>query len=528
MHTTDEIESPDQSGLGKGLKQRHMNLIALGGVIGAGLFVGSGVVIQAAGPGAIISFAVGGVIIVLVMRMLSEMAVARPALGSFYIYARQAMGDRAGFTVGWLYWYFFVIVVAVEAVAGGRILQLWVPSVPLWALSFGLLVLLTSTNLVSARNYGEFEYWFSSIKIIAITLFLAAGVLYLTGLWPHSEPGLSKMFDHGGFTPMGWGAVLAAVVPCIAFYTGAEIVTIAAAESEQPKAAVAKAMKSIVLRVMTFYVGSIFIVVSVQYWDAKNVGVSPYAAVLGQLNVPGVETIMNIIVLTAVLSCLNSSLYTSSRMLFALTRNGDAPKFFTHLSKSGVPRKAILAGTAVGYVSVVAAYTSPDLVFNFLVNSYGAVALFVYLAVAISQVVLRRRLEREDPGSLTLKMWLFPGLSYATIAAMAAIILAMAFDASTRSEFWLSIVTVVVTLLAYEIKVRMQGRHHDEDGPSSGAPATEEPAPAPAQPAAAVKVLASTPLDDPALALMSPAELKRAATKHSNLGWPRKRPEVTR
>ncbi|TWP36109.1 amino acid permease [Leekyejoonella antrihumi] len=503
-----------------------MNLIALGGVIGAGLFVGSGVVIQSAGPGAVVSFAVGGVIMVLVMRMLSEMAVARPALGSFYVYARQAMGDRAGFTVGWLYWYFFVIVVAVEAVAGGRILQLWVPSVPLWVLSFGLLVVLTGTNMVSARSYGEFEYWFSSIKVIAITLFLAAGVLYLTGLWPHSEPGLSKLVAHGGFTPMGWGAVLAAVVPCIAFYTGAEIVTIAAAESAEPKAAVARAMKTIVLRVMTFYVGSIFVVVSVQYWNAKNVSVSPYAAVLGQLNVPGVETIMNIIVLTAVLSCLNSSLYTSSRMLFALTRNGDAPKFFTRLSKSGVPRKAIIAGTTVGYVSVIAAYTSPDLVFNFLVNSYGAVALFVYLAIAMSQVVLRRRLEREDPGSLTLKMWLFPGLSYATIAAMAAIILAMAFDPNTRNEFWLSIVTLVVTLIAYEIKVRMQRRGRGGETPTGGG-TSPEASPAVSVPPAAVKVGASNPLDDPALALMSPSDLKTTATRRTSLMRHHKRPEAT-
>lgn len=502
---TRETQSPEDSGLGKGLKQRHMNLIALGGVIGAGLFVGSGVVIQSTGPAAVISFAVAGAIIVLVMRMLSEMAVARPALGSFYVYAREAMGPRAGFTVGWLYWYFFVIVVAVEAVAGGRILQLWVPDVPLWVLSLGLMLILTGTNMVSARSYGEFEYWFSSIKVVAIVLFLAAGALYLTGLWPDSEPGLSKLVAHGGFTPMGWGAVLAAVVPCIAFYTGAEIVTIAAAESEHPKAAVAKAMKTIVLRVMTFYVGSVFVVVSVQYWNAENVGVSPYAAVLARLNVPGVETIMNLIVLTAVLSCLNSSLYTSSRMLFALTRGGDAPKLFTRVSRSGVPRKAILAGTAVGYVSVVAAYTSPDLVFNFLVNSYGAVALFVYFAIALSQVVLRRRLEREEPEKLKLKMWLFPGLSYATIAAMGAVIIAMAFDSSTRTEFWLSILTLVVTLIAYEIKVRIQRHRGDGEAPTP----TAEPAPQAPETAQA---------DEPAgLACLPAADLETSAEKHRDL-----------
>lgn len=473
---SENLETAAESGLGKGLKQRHMNLIALGGVIGAGLFVGSGVVIEDAGPAAVISFLIAGLITVLIMRMLAEMAVNRPALGSFYVYARESLGRRGGFAVGWMYWYFFVIVVAVEAVAGGRILQLWVPSVPLWILSLGLMLLLTGTNMVSARSYGEFEYWFSSIKVVAILLFLAAGVLWLTGLWPDSTPGLGNLVDNGGFAPMGWGAVIAAVVPCVAFYTGAEIVTIAAAESERPAEAIAKAMRSIIVRVVTFYVGSIFVVVSVQAWNGKNVSVSPYASVLSVLNVPGVETIMNLIVLTAVLSCLNSALY-SSRMLFALTRHNDAPIAFTKLSKSGVPRRAIFAGTLVGYVSVIAAYVSPDAVFSFLVNSYGAVALFVYLAIAISQVVLRRRLEKELPEGPLLKMWLFPWLSYLTIALMGGVIIAMAFIGKTQQEFWLSLLTLGVILAVYEW---WQRRHPTvgEKRPVPGPGPTERPAPA--------------------------------------------------
>ncbi|MGW4393855.1 amino acid permease [Amycolatopsis nivea] len=431
-----------------------MNLIALGGVIGAGLFVGSGVVIQSAGPAAVVSFLIAGLITVLIMRMLAEMTVARPALGSFYVYAREAMGNRAGFTVGWMYWYFFVIVVAVEAVAGGRILQLWLPNVPLWVLSLGLLLLLTATNLVSARSYGEFEYWFSSIKVIAILVFLVVGALYLFGVWPGSHGGVSNLVSHGGFAPMGIGAVLAAVVPCVGFYTGAEIVTIAAAESAEPRRAIAKAMRSIVFRVVLFYVGSVFVVVAVKAWNAPDTAVSPYAAVLDVLGIPAVATIMNAIVLTAVLSCLNSALYTSSRMLFALTRNGDAPKMFTKLSRSGVPRRAIIAGTVIGYVSVIAAYTSPNLIFQFLVNSYGAVALFVYLAIALAQVRLRKRLQNTDPGALSLKMWLFPWLSYATIALMAAVILAMAFLPTTRSQFWLSAVTLALILIAYQFRKR--------------------------------------------------------------------------
>ncbi|MEV0699904.1 amino acid permease [Saccharopolyspora sp. NPDC050389] len=431
-----------------------MSLIALGGVIGAGLFVGSGVVIGSTGPAAVVSFLIAGVLTILIMRMLAEMTVARPALGSFYAYAREALGERAGFAVGWLYWYFFVIVVAIEAVAGGKLVQLWLPEVPLWAVSLVLLTTLALTNLVSARSYGEFEYWFSSIKVAAIVVFLFLGAVAILGWWPDSPGGLGNLTAHGGFAPHGVAAVLVAVVPCVGFYTGAEIVTIAAAESAEPRRAVANAMKSIILRVVAFYVLSVLVVVAVVPWNSPAIEVSPYAAVLQALRIPGAGTIMNIIVLTAVLSCLNSALYTSSRMLFALTRRGDAPRGLTKLSRSGVPRRALLAGTVFGYLSVIAAYVSPDLIFAFLVNSYGAVALFVYLIIAVSQVRLRKRLGPDGESQLALRMWLFPWLSYLTIALMVVVIVAMAVLPDTRSQFWLSLVTLAVVLVGYEIRRR--------------------------------------------------------------------------
>ncbi len=433
-----------------------MQLIALGGVIGAGLFVGSGVVIRSTGPAAVLSFLAAGTLTVLIMRMLAEMTVARPAQGSFYAHVRETLGARAGFAVGWLYWYFFVIVVAVEAVAGGRIVQLWLPDAPLWAISLVLMALLTATNMVSARSYGEFEYWFSSVKILAIVVFLFLGALYLLGLWPHAHGGLELLTSHGGFAPKGLGAVLTAVVPCIGFFTGAEIVTIAAAESVEPERAVADAIRSIVLRVVVFYVLSVFLVVAVVPWTSKAIEVSPYAAVLDRLAVPAAGTVMNAVVLVAVLSCLNSALYTSSRMLFALTRNGDAPRGMGKVSASGVPRRALLAGTSVGYLSVIAAWISPDVVFAFLINSYGAVALFVYLAIAVAQLRMRRTLERADPSRLTLKMWLFPWLSRLTVALLAVVVLTMAVLPTTRPQFWLSLLTVAVVLTAYEVRRRRE------------------------------------------------------------------------
>ncbi|GHE38997.1 gamma-aminobutyrate permease [Streptomyces longispororuber] len=434
-----------------------MNLIALGGVIGAGLFVGSGVVVRQTGPAAVLSFLAAGVLTVLIMRMLAEMTVARPALGSFYAHVRETLGPRAGFAVGWLYWYFFVIVVAVEAVAGGRIVRLWLPGAPLWAVSLVLMALLTATNMVSARSFGEFEYWFSSVKVLAIVVFLFLGALYVLGLWPDAAGGFGHLTAHGGFAPEGVGAVLAAVVPCVGFFTGAEIVTIAAAESTEPERAVAAAIRSIVLRVVAFYVLSILLVVTVVPWTDEAVEVSPYAAVLERLDVPAAATVMNAVVLVAVLSCLNSALYTSSRMLFALTRGGDAPRGFTRLGRGGVPRRAILAGTSVGYASVVAAWISPDVVFQFLIDSYGAVALFVYLAIALAHLRMRRVLERTAPERLTLRMWGFPWLSRLTVAAMTAVIGAMAFLPDSRAQFWLSLLTVAVVLGAYEVRRRRTG-----------------------------------------------------------------------
>lgn len=245
--------------------------------------------------------------------------------------------------------------------------------------------------------------------------------------------------------------MLVAVVPCVGFVVGAEIVTIAAAESTEPRRAVARAMRSIVLRVVAFSVLSVLVVVTLVPWDSPEVEVSPYTAALRALHVPGAATIMNALVLTAVLSRLNSALHTSSRMLFALTRRGGAPSGLTKLSRSGVPRRALLAGTVVGYLSVFAAYVSPDLVFAFLVNSCGAVALFVYVIIAVSQVRLRRQ---ADPAQLPLKMWFFPWLSYLTIALVVVVIAAMAVLPDTRSQFWLSLVTLAVVLAGYEVRRR--------------------------------------------------------------------------
>jgi GABA permease len=444
----DRREEQGQGQLQHGLKRRHMSMIALGGVIGAGLFVGSGVVMNQTGPAAILSFVITGVIVVLVMRMLGEMAVAYPAVGGFYEYSRLALGNMAGFLTGWMYWYFWVIVVALEAVAGATLLKYWLPDVPSWIFTLALMLIFTVTNLLSVRNYGEFEFWFASIKVAAIVVFLFLGALFILGLWPGGGGGFSNLTSHGGFAPKGIGPILTGAVAATGFYFGAEIVTIAAAESAEPERAVAKATNSVITRVLIFYVGSVFLVVCIIPWDSDRIA-TPYVSALEALGIPAAANIMNAVVLTAVLSALNSGLYASSRMLMALSRKGDAPRVFSGLSGNGVPILAILAGTLFGYVAVFMSYVSPDTVFAFLVNSYGAVAIFVYVLIAISELRLRRRIEREDPERLRVKMWGYPYLTYITIAAMILIVGAMAFIPAQQKPLLFGAISLAALLLAY-------------------------------------------------------------------------------
>ncbi|HYM43739.1 MAG TPA: amino acid permease, partial [Steroidobacteraceae bacterium] len=295
MSASAETHGPAAAvGLRRSLQRRHMQMIALGGVIGAGLFVGSGVVIGSAGPAAVLSFALTGTLVVLVMRMLGEMAVAYPAVGGFYQYNRLALGELAGFLTGWMYWYFWVIVVALEAVAGARILDNWWPGIAPWEFTLALMALFTIVNLLSVRSYGEAEFWFASIKVAAITVFLGAGGLFALGLWPGAHAGLPHLTAHGGFMPRGIVPVLTGAVAATGFYFGAEIVTIAAAESAEPERAVAQTTQSVIWRVLVFYIGSIFLVVAFVPWNDTLRMAQPYVSVMEVLRIPAAGTLMSL------------------------------------------------------------------------------------------------------------------------------------------------------------------------------------------------------------------------------------------
>jgi GABA permease len=452
-----EREQGQQQGhLQQGLKRRHMTMISLGGIIGAGLFVGTGPILNQAGPATILTYLFTGCILILVMRMLGEMAVALPTVGSFSDYSRMALGNWAGFSIGWLYWYFWAIVVGFEATVAAGILGQYVNVAP-WLIALILVLALTATNLYSVGSYGEFEFWFAGIKVAAIVIFIVLGALFVIGLWPGGGGGmgLSNLYDQGGFFPNGGLVMFSGIVTVIFAFVGAEIVTIAASESNEPSRNVARATNAVIYRVLLFYVVSVFFVAAIVPWDttfAEDVIKSPFTLAFERMGIPGAGTFMNFVVLTAVLSVLNSSLYTTSRMLFALTRHNDAPGFFTNTTARGVPIWAILAGTIFGYVSVAIYYFFPANVFTWLINASGAIALFAYLLIAISELVMRRRLEREAPESLVLKMWFYPWLTYLSIAAMVAVLVAMFIIPDQRPLLIASLISLGVILVAYLLR----------------------------------------------------------------------------
>lgn len=453
----------EEQQLKKGLKTRHLTMISLGGIIGAGLFVGSGAVINQTGPGAVVSYAIAGLLIVLVMRMLGEMAVQNPDSGSFATYARQAIGPWAGYTIGWLYWFFWVIVIAIEATAGGAIMNGWIPALPIWAWSLVLTFLLTLTNVFSVKSFGEFEYWFAMIKIAAITLFILLGLAIIFGLVPGiPSPGLSNLTGHGGFMPKGFGAIFVGIVTVVFSFFGSEIAAVAASESENPQKSVMIAIRSVVWRILLFFIGSVAVLVTLLPWNAGDALKSPYVTMLAMLGIPGAAEIMNIVVLVAVLSCLNSALYTNSRMLYSLAKQGNAPHALLKVNKGGVPVRAVWASTFFAYVCAIFSFVSPDKLFLFLVNASGAIALLVYLAIAVSHLRMRRKVEQKNPGALQFKMWLFPYLTYVTIVGMLAILLAMAFIPDMRSQFYLSLLLTLAVIGSYFLFVKPKEKRIDE------------------------------------------------------------------
>src|ERR1700740_2043145 len=409
--------TPDHNELSRSLRPRHVAMITIGGIIGAGLFVGSSVAIAAAGPAIIVSYVLTGFLILLVMRMLGEMAVEMPRVRSFTEFTRAALGNWAGFSIGWLYWYFWVVVIPVEAIAGAGIIEHWLP-LPRWEIGLALMALMTWVNLMSVRAYGEFEFWFSSIKVAGIVSFIYFVGAHACGYRSPGGPTFSNLVAYGGFAPRGGFAVLASVVTVIWSMMGSEVVTIAAAESPEPARAVARMTSTIISRILMFYVLSVFVITCVVPWTKVIPAQSPFTLALAEVHFPYASTFMAAVVLTAVLSCLNSCFYIASRVLFVLATRGAAPRWLVRTNPRHVPARSVLLASAFGFAGVMAAILSREGVYVFLTNSSGAIIAIIYLMIGVSQVVSRRERERAGLPPSALPMWLFPWLSYFGIAGM--------------------------------------------------------------------------------------------------------------
>ncbi|MGQ4333266.1 amino acid permease [Streptomyces hayashii] len=432
------VSTPQESDavLSHGLKQRHLSMIALGGVIGAGLFVGSGAGIAAAGPSIVLAYALSGLLVMLVMRMLGEMSAAHPSSGSFSAHAERAFGPWAGFTVGWAFWVLLCTAVGLEGIGAAKIVTGWLPGTPEWAWTGLFVLVFCGANLAAVKNFGEFEFWFAALKVGAITLFLTLGVLAVAGVLPGTDsPGASHL---GEVFPHGSEGLVVGLLASVFAYGGLETVTIAAAESEDPVRGVASAVRTAMWRIAVFYVGSMAVIVTLVPWDsAAVVEKGPYVAALNRLGIPAAGQIMNVVVLAALLSAMNANVYGASRIAYSLVARGQGPKALGRVS-GGAPRIAVLASCVFGFGCVALSHWRPDDVFPWLLNMIGAVILVVWIFIALSQLRLRGRLEREAPERLVVRMWAFPVLTWVALAGMAAILVLMAREPGTRVQLYWS------------------------------------------------------------------------------------------
>ncbi|MDR3190458.1 MAG: amino acid permease [Lactobacillaceae bacterium] len=387
-------------GLKRTMKTRHLSMIALGGTIGTGLFVTSGATISQAGPmGALLAYAVIGMMVFFLMTSLGEMATHDPVSGSFSVYADKYVEPAFGFAMGWNYWFNWAITVAVEAATVGVVMQYWLPSIPGWVWAAVVLILVTAINLMSAKTYGETEFWMALIKVIAVILFLIVGLMTIVGIMGH-QPDVGKNLSadgHFGFVG-GMNGILAVFMVAGFSFQGTELVGITAGESETPEKSVPAAISQVFWRILLFYIFSIFIIGAIIYYkdpsllkaSESNIAVSPFVLVFKQAGFALAASVMNAVILTSVTSSANSGIYASSRMLWAMAKNGMAPKVFGKVnSRTGIPVPALLLTVAVGALSFLTSIWGPQ-IYYYLTAASGLTGFIAWIGIAVSHYRFRR------------------------------------------------------------------------------------------------------------------------------------------
>lgn len=426
-----ETSPPQVEGLQRRLSQRQLTMMAIGGAIGVGLFLGSGITIRLAGPAVILSYLLGAGIALIMSYVLAEMAVVHPVAGAFGAYAEAYLNDWAGFSVRATYGAAQIIAIGAEVTAAGIYISYWFPNVPQWVWVVLVSAALVALNAMQVNRLGEFEYWFAMIKVIAIVAFIAVGIVLIFEHGRHGGTARANLTQHGGFFPAGWKGVWLSLTIVITSYMGVEVIAVTAGEAERPEVTIPRAMRNIVWRLILFYVLAVAVMVSMVPWDrsttSSGLSGSPFVAAFSAAHVPFAAAIMNFVVLTAALSSVNTNLYLSTRMLFSLGREGYGPDWIGKVSRNGVPHRALLASTAGIVAAILLAVFAPKNAFLALYGTAVAGMLFVWLVILNSHLRFRKAIAPERLSSLQMRLPAHPILTLAGIVLLIAISLTTFF-----------------------------------------------------------------------------------------------------
>jgi AAT family amino acid transporter len=405
------------------LTQRQLSMITIGGAIGVGLFLGSSVTIRLAGPGVIITYLFSAVIALIVAYSIAEMAVVHPVAGSFGIYAQTYLNPWAGFAVRATYGFVQIIAIGAEITAVAIYFAFWFPSVPQWAWVVSVSIGLVALNTLQVSRFGEFEYWFALIKVLAIIAFIVVGLALIFGLGPRHAVGLSNLTSHGGFLPFGWKGVWLAMTLALTSYMGVEVIAVTAGEAERPEQTIPRAMRSIVFRLILFYVLAMTVMLAMTPWNQMGSGItgSPFVGAFSAAGIPYASSIMNIVVITAALSSSNTDLYLTTRMLFSLARGGFAPEWLGRLSNNGVPTRALAISTGGMIAAILLAIFAPSRAFLMLYGIAVAGMFFVWGVILTTHIAFRRALGSERLAQLPMRLRFYPYSTWLGIAALVGI-----------------------------------------------------------------------------------------------------------
>lgn len=436
----------------RGLKNRHIQMIALGGAIGTGLFYGSATVVKTAGPAITLSYLIGGIIIFFIMRALGEMAVDCPVSGSFSQYAYQYWGELPGFIAGWNYWFNYVVVGMAELSVVGTYINYWYPDIPTWVTALACLVVVTFINTVNVKAYGELEFWFAIIKVLAIIGMIVFGVAMIVFGIGNSQPvGISNLWEHGGFFPNGVLGVVMSLVLVMFSFGGVELVGITAGEAENPNKTIPQAINQVVWRILLFYIGAMGVILAIFPWNEIEATGSPFVQIFSHVGIPSAANLLNFVVLTAALSAYNSALYSNGRMLYGLAVQGNAPKLFGRLNSAGAPIIAILFSTAFTLLTVLISYLDPEKVFLYFMALATISIIINWATILIVQLKFRKHKEKTGEPIL-FKMPLHPISSYISLVFLAVVLIIMAFIPDLRFSLYIAPIWLFSLYIGFKLK----------------------------------------------------------------------------